>query len=118
MKIQEDVPLAPFTTLQVGGNARYFAEPVSDDEVIETLRWARARSIPAFVLGGGCELRGRGAPRGEAEGSAVVFPSPKQTQMACARRPGPLLFPSESPAAQAQSGEPAILRRREATLAC
>jgi UDP-N-acetylmuramate dehydrogenase len=56
MKIQEDVPLAPFTTLQVGGNARYFAEPVSDDEVIETLRWARARSIPAFVLGGGSNL--------------------------------------------------------------
>jgi UDP-N-acetylmuramate dehydrogenase len=56
MKIQENVPLAPFTTLQVGGNARYFAEPANDDEVIETLRWARARSIPVFVLGGGSNL--------------------------------------------------------------
>ncbi len=40
----------------MGGNARYFAEPASDDEVIEALRWARARSIPAFVLGGGSNL--------------------------------------------------------------
>jgi UDP-N-acetylmuramate dehydrogenase len=56
MKIQENIPLAPYTTLQVGGSARYFAEPADEDEIVETLRWARARSLPLFVLGGGSNL--------------------------------------------------------------
>jgi UDP-N-acetylmuramate dehydrogenase len=56
MKIQENIRLAPYTTLQVGGNASYFAEPADEDEIIEALRWARARSLPLFVLGGGSNL--------------------------------------------------------------
>jgi UDP-N-acetylmuramate dehydrogenase len=56
MKILENIRLAPYTTLQVGGNARYFAEPSTEDEIIEALRWARARSLPLFVLGGGSNL--------------------------------------------------------------
>ena len=40
----------------MGGNARYFAEPANDDEVIQALEWARARSLPVFVLGGGSNL--------------------------------------------------------------
>ena len=56
MTIQENIPLAPYTTLQVGGSARYFAEPANEDEIVEALRWARARSLPLFVLGGGSNL--------------------------------------------------------------
>jgi UDP-N-acetylmuramate dehydrogenase len=56
MKIQENIPLAPYTTLQVGGSARYFAEPADEDEIVEALRWARARGLPLFVLGGGSNL--------------------------------------------------------------
>jgi UDP-N-acetylmuramate dehydrogenase len=56
MNIHENIRLAPYTTLQVGGNARYFAEPANEDEIIEALRWARARSLPLFVLGGGSNL--------------------------------------------------------------
>ncbi len=56
MKIQENIPLAPYTTLQVGGSARYFAEPADEDEIVEALGWARARSLPLFVLGGGSNL--------------------------------------------------------------
>lgn len=56
MEIQENILLAPYTTLQVGGNARYFAEPQNDIEVIEALRWAQTRAIPVFVLGGGSNL--------------------------------------------------------------
>lgn len=56
MKIQEDVALAPYTTLQVGGTAKYFAEPENDEEVIEGLEWARTRLLPVFVLGGGSNL--------------------------------------------------------------
>src|SRR6266853_673827 len=35
MTIQENVPLAPLTTLQVGGSARYFAELRREDDVRE-----------------------------------------------------------------------------------
>jgi len=54
--IQEKIPLARYTTLQVGGVADFFAEPASEGEVLEALRWARARSLPLFVLGGGSNL--------------------------------------------------------------
>ena len=56
MEIRENIPLAPYTTLKVGGDARYFAEATDDDDVIEAVRWARARALPLFVLGGGSNL--------------------------------------------------------------
>ncbi len=56
MTIQEDVPLAPLTTLQVGGAARYFAELKREDEVREAARFAKSRELPLFVLGGGSNL--------------------------------------------------------------
>jgi UDP-N-acetylmuramate dehydrogenase len=56
MQILENIRLAPYTTLQVGGCARYFAEPADEDEIVEAVRWARGRSLPVFVLGGGSNL--------------------------------------------------------------
>jgi UDP-N-acetylmuramate dehydrogenase len=56
MTIQENVPLAPLTTLQVGGAARYFAEVKREDEVREAAQFAKARDLPLFVLGGGSNL--------------------------------------------------------------
>jgi UDP-N-acetylmuramate dehydrogenase len=56
MEIQENVALAPLTTLQVGGPARYFAEAVTGDEVRETVQFAKTHDAPLFVLGGGSNL--------------------------------------------------------------
>ena len=56
MTIQENIPLAPFTTLQVGGPARYFAEAGSEAEVIEATQLAKNRQLPLFILGGGSNL--------------------------------------------------------------
>jgi UDP-N-acetylmuramate dehydrogenase len=56
MTIQENVPLAPLTTLQVGGAARYFAELKREDEVREAVQFAKTRGLPLFVLGGGSNL--------------------------------------------------------------
>jgi len=56
MTIQENVPLAPLTTLQVGGLARYFAEVTREDAVLEAVHFAKSRSLPLFVLGGGSNL--------------------------------------------------------------
>jgi UDP-N-acetylmuramate dehydrogenase len=56
MTTLENVPLAPLTTLKVGGPARYFTEPKSTAEVAEAVNFARARDLPLFVLGGGSNL--------------------------------------------------------------
>ena len=56
MTIQENVPLAPLTTLQVGGTARYFAELRREDEVWEAAQFAKTRELPLFVMGGGSNL--------------------------------------------------------------
>ncbi len=56
MTILENVPLAPLTTLKVGGPARYLMEPKSANEVGEGVDFARSRDLPLFVLGGGSNL--------------------------------------------------------------
>ena len=56
MTIQENVPLAPLTTLQVGGAARYLAELRQEDDVREAAQFAKSRDLPLFVLGGGSNL--------------------------------------------------------------
>jgi UDP-N-acetylmuramate dehydrogenase len=56
MNILEHVPLAPLTTLGVGGSARYFAEARTESQVREAVQFARSRDLPLFVLGGGSNL--------------------------------------------------------------
>ena len=56
MVFQEQVPLAPYTTLGIGGPARWFAEAASEAEIVEAVRWAREQSLPVFILGGGSNL--------------------------------------------------------------
>ncbi len=56
MLLQENVPLAPFTTLQIGGPARFFVEARLLSDVQEAVRLAQSRSLPLFVLGGGSNL--------------------------------------------------------------
>lgn len=56
MLIREHVPLAPFTTLGVGGPARYFAEARTEEDVTEAVEFARSLDLPLFVLGGGSNV--------------------------------------------------------------
>jgi UDP-N-acetylmuramate dehydrogenase len=56
MVIQENVPLAPLTTLQVGGPARYLVVADTAAEIVEGLDYARTRGLPVFVFGGGSNL--------------------------------------------------------------
>ena len=53
---RESVPLAPWTTLGIGGPARWFLETGSPAQVEEGLSWAAERRLPLFVLGGGSNL--------------------------------------------------------------
>lgn len=56
LQIREDVPLAPFTTLGIGGPARYFAGATTEEHVEAAVAWARERGMRLFVLGGGSNL--------------------------------------------------------------
>jgi len=56
MQIQEHVPLAPLTTMKVGGPARYFVEARTHSGVAEAVGFSRTRNLPLFVLGGGSNL--------------------------------------------------------------
>src|SRR5579864_7690146 len=56
MHLQENVPLAPLTTMQVGGPARFFVEALTTDDVHEAVSYAKSRNLRLFVLGGGSTL--------------------------------------------------------------
>lgn len=56
MELRENVPLAPRTTLAVGGTARYLTDARSEDDVKQALCWAAARGVEVRVLGGGSNL--------------------------------------------------------------
>jgi UDP-N-acetylmuramate dehydrogenase len=56
MLITENVPLAPLTTLKVGGTARYFIEAETISEVSQAVEFSRSKNLPLFVLGGGSNL--------------------------------------------------------------
>ena len=56
MLLRENVPLAPLTTFQIGGPARFFVEAKTPGEVEEAVRFAQSHNLPLFVLGGGSNL--------------------------------------------------------------
>ena len=56
LAIRDDVPLAPLTTLELGGRARHFVDAGDDDTIVEALRWADARGLPVLILGGGSNM--------------------------------------------------------------
>ena len=56
LRIEENVPLGPLTTIGIGGPARYFVKATGVDELREGVEWARRHNHPLFVLGGGSNL--------------------------------------------------------------
>ena len=56
MNVQENVPLARLTTLQIGGPARYFVEGKTISDVQDAVAFGRSQNLPLFVLGGGSNV--------------------------------------------------------------
>lgn len=56
MVLQENIPLAPLTTIKVGGPAHYFVEARTIAEISEAVAFAHTQKLPLFVLGGGSNL--------------------------------------------------------------
>jgi UDP-N-acetylmuramate dehydrogenase len=54
--IQRDVPLAPLTTLGLGGPAKYFVRVEEEEALADALRWAADEGLRSAILGGGSNL--------------------------------------------------------------
>jgi len=53
MKILTNISLKKLTTMHVGGDARYFVEVFSAQDIISSLGFAKQNHLPFFILGGG-----------------------------------------------------------------
>ncbi|MCS6825387.1 MAG: UDP-N-acetylmuramate dehydrogenase [Caldilinea sp.] len=56
VRIEMQTPLAPYTTMKVGGPADYFARVQTVDQLIRLVRWARNEALPYWILGGGSNV--------------------------------------------------------------
>lgn len=56
MQIRENIPLAPLTTFSIGGPAAYFAEAESLEDIQAAYAFAKEKSLPVVVLGGGSNI--------------------------------------------------------------
>ena len=56
LNIREKVPLAPLTTLRIGGPARLFVEVSTEEEIAEAFEFANSNSLEVFILGGGSNI--------------------------------------------------------------
>ncbi len=56
IKILENYPIKQLTTLNIGGNARYFAEVTNDSELKEVIEFAKVKNLPIFIISGGSNI--------------------------------------------------------------
>jgi len=56
LPLREHVSLAPYTTLRLGGQARYFIECASETEVRAALAFGADQDLPVYILGGGSNV--------------------------------------------------------------
>ena len=56
LSIKEKFPLAPLTTLGIGGAARFFVKATSEEELIAAMEFAEQHGLPVFILGGGSNV--------------------------------------------------------------
>ena len=53
MTLQQNIPLVDYSTMRLGGRARYFMSIKSEEELLEVLDFAKKMQVPFYVLGGG-----------------------------------------------------------------
>ena len=53
MDIHTNIPLKNYTTMKLGGNARFMTDVHSPEEVGEIVKRAKSQDLPIYVLGGG-----------------------------------------------------------------
>lgn len=53
MKFEENVPLAEYTTMRVGGPARYLTHIKNKEELVEAVEFAKEKDLEIMIIGGG-----------------------------------------------------------------
>lgn len=53
MDIHTDIPLKNFTTMRLGGNARFMVDVHTPNDVVTICKRAKEQNLPTYVLGGG-----------------------------------------------------------------
>jgi UDP-N-acetylmuramate dehydrogenase len=56
MEFRQQISLAPFTTFEIGGPAKWFAEATTEADIETAIGFAQERGLRLFVLGGGSNL--------------------------------------------------------------
>ena len=59
MDVHTNIPLKNYTTMRLGGNARFMTEVRTETELIEVYKNAKANSLRVFILGGGSNVIAR-----------------------------------------------------------
>lgn len=54
--VQENISLAPLTTFKTGGQAKYFFQVSTNDELKTAVAFSKEHHVPFFVLGGGSNV--------------------------------------------------------------
>ena len=54
--VRENENLAPYTRLNIGGNAEYFVEPTNQDELIGIVKLCHENKLPIRLIGSGSNL--------------------------------------------------------------
>lgn len=55
-QIEENISLAEYTTLKIGGKARFLLSAKCEDEIFEAVRFAERNNLEIFILGGGSNV--------------------------------------------------------------
>ena len=55
-KIKENIELKNFTTLKIGGLARFFISAETEEDVVEAVAFAEENELELFILGGGSNI--------------------------------------------------------------
>jgi UDP-N-acetylmuramate dehydrogenase len=56
MDIKENISLTGYSTMRLGGTARYLADANSEDDVKELVSWAKSKNIPFMAIGSGSNI--------------------------------------------------------------
>lgn len=56
MDIHTNIPLKNYTTMRLGGNARFMTDVRTPQDVAEIYKRAQAQNLPIFILGGGSNV--------------------------------------------------------------
>jgi UDP-N-acetylmuramate dehydrogenase len=87
MEIHTNIPLKQYTTMRLGGNARFMTDVHTAEQVAEVCRNARHTNIPIFILGGGSNVvvHDEGfdglVVRNRLQGFDIVASDPQQTTL-------------------------------------